>query len=680
METKVKKREWVKTALIIFLAVLLVLTFFSNTIMNASLPEVAAQQTKGGAINAKIRGSGMLSANETYDVTISQTRKIASVKIREGQTVNAGDVLFVLEAEESEQVQQARDQLAQMELNYEKSLISAGNQSAQENHQIEKARDAYNEALAIYNQYSNLEPSRLVQAQAEAEARLKGLQKTYQKAQEDYAQAESAYSELKAEYESLTNQIEALEEEIAAYTEQLNSQMPTNLTAITQQIEDKTRERISAQKVLAADELIYKADSDKLVELAKAASLIFGSTESAQTDAFAKDASYLADFMKSQDESASGEEGASEGGASAETEKDASEYLADARKYALAYNTLQADAQAISDIETELQRLNQEKQGLANDDSAAKEAIERKRMAATQKMNAAISERNALGNPDLVKVGVESLKSAVEAAKDQMDAQQSTVESLSNASGAASTVNSCKEALEELIFQQGLGDGSYLDLQVAKEEIEKQKENIEKLMQNADEQEVKAKVGGVISSVNVTAGNTVGAETPMATINLVDRGYTIKIPVTTEQSKKVKIGDKAELLNYWGGDVDAVLESFANDPSNPGKGKLLVFRLTGDVEPNQNYTLSIGQKSAKYDCLVPNSAIRSDSNGSFVLVLVAKSTPLSTRYIATRAEVQILASDDTSSAVSGLSSGDFVITTSTKPIEAGTQVRLVDNE
>ena len=38
METNVKKREWVKTVAIIFLAVMLVLTFFSNTIMNHSLP------------------------------------------------------------------------------------------------------------------------------------------------------------------------------------------------------------------------------------------------------------------------------------------------------------------------------------------------------------------------------------------------------------------------------------------------------------------------------------------------------------------------------------------------------------------------------------------------------------------------------------------------------------------
>ena len=40
-----KRREWVKNAAIIFLSVMLVLTFFSNTFMNYSLPEVAAQYT-----------------------------------------------------------------------------------------------------------------------------------------------------------------------------------------------------------------------------------------------------------------------------------------------------------------------------------------------------------------------------------------------------------------------------------------------------------------------------------------------------------------------------------------------------------------------------------------------------------------------------------------------------------
>lgn len=56
------KRDWVKNAIIIFLAVLLVLTFFSNTIMNYSLPEVAAQYPLSTTITTKIRGSGTVEA------------------------------------------------------------------------------------------------------------------------------------------------------------------------------------------------------------------------------------------------------------------------------------------------------------------------------------------------------------------------------------------------------------------------------------------------------------------------------------------------------------------------------------------------------------------------------------------------------------------------------------------
>ena len=720
METKVKSREWVKTAAIIFLAVLLVLTFFSNTIMNASLPEVAAQQTKGGAINAKIRGSGTLSANETYDVTISQTRKIASVKVREGQTVNAGDVLFILEAEDSEEVRQAQDQLAQMELNYEKSLISAGNESAQENHQIEKARDAYNEALAVYNQYSNMEPSKLIKAQAQAEASLKQLQKAYQKAQEALTEAESdeEYLDAQSEYQTAKAELEALEQKVKDLNDQISDASGGNKQTMIQQKQlekqqlekelkksqaeaaklqqtlseletaneiDKLTEAVSnAEKALSE----AKTDTDYLLFLNNVSSgdsVLMGNYRNDKTlltqrlifggFAAADRADSLADTLfEKYDQIDAAEKNltaAQEALTAAQKNLEETQAGLDAANAAASGTTEQ-----IAAIDEALKELNSDQTEYAD----IVKKLQNELTATTNAYQTKNSEMTALKRQlEAQKEAIKGLKDEAEAAKDQMDAQQDALDSLNNASGAAATVKSCEEALEELIFQQGLGDGSYLDLQAAKDEIEKQKENIEKLMQNADEQEVTAKVGGVISTIYISAGNTIGAESPLATINLVDRGYTIKIPVTTEQAKKVKVGDKAELLNYWGGDVDAVLESLANDPNNPGKGKLLVFRLTGDVEPNQNYTLSIGQKSAKFDCLVPNSAVRSDNNGSFVLVLVAKSTPLSTRYIATRADVQILASDDTSSAVSGLSSGDFVITTSTKPIEAGTQVRLVDN-
>ena len=161
---------------------------------------------------------------------------------------------------------------------------------------------------------------------------------------------------------------------------------------------------------------------------------------------------------------------------------------------------------------------------------------------------------------------------------------------------------------------------------------------------------------------------------------MVDRGYTVRLPVTTEQSKKVRLGDKAAVTNYyWGEQIDATLTQIVNDPGNPGQGKLLVFTLTGDISSGQNVTLSVGEKSANFDAIVPNSALRTDTNGTFVLAILAKSSPLGNRYIASRVDVQVLAQDDTTAAVSGLSAGDYVITTSSKPLEAGMQVNMVEN-
>ena len=200
MDTNVKRREWVKTAAIIFLAVLLVLTFFSNTIMNASLPEVATQQVTQGTINAKIRASGTITANETYNVKLAQSRKIESVKCKVGQAVNAGDVLFVLEAQESDELKAAKTDLEAKELDYQKSLITASNDSAQED------RDAYNEALTIYNQYSSMDASQIAIEKAKAEKKLNELTKDSERAQKELTNAQND-----EEYTKISGEISALE-------------------------------------------------------------------------------------------------------------------------------------------------------------------------------------------------------------------------------------------------------------------------------------------------------------------------------------------------------------------------------------------------------------------------------------------------------------------------------------
>ena len=124
-----------------------------------------------------------------------------------------------------------------------------------------------------------------------------------------------------------------------------------------------------------------------------------------------------------------------------------------------------------------------------------------------------------------------------------------------------------------------------------------------------------------------------------------------------------------------------MLESIRPDKTNPSQNKLLIFSVSGNnVVANQSLNVSVGQKSATYDMVVPNSAIREDNNGKFVLIVEAKNSPIGTRYTATRVDVQVVASDETKSAITGALYGyEFVITTSTKPVEAGQQVRLSEN-
>lgn len=69
--------------------------------------------------------------------------------------------------------------------------------------------------------------------------------------------------------------------------------------------------------------------------------------------------------------------------------------------------------------------------------------------------------------------------------------------------------------------------------------------------------------------------------------------------------------------------------------------------------------------------------MRTDDNGTYVLMIEEKSTPLGTRYVAARVDVTVEAEDDTHSAVAGgLMMSDSIITTTSKIVEPGDYVRL----
>ena len=119
-----RKREIIKTILIVFLAGLLVLTFFSNTIMNRSLAEISTERATSGKLTERLRGSGLVESNQSYGVMVEGNKVVDTVKVKTGKEVEKGDVLFTVGTGESEELTAAEDALAVLELEYQKALLN----------------------------------------------------------------------------------------------------------------------------------------------------------------------------------------------------------------------------------------------------------------------------------------------------------------------------------------------------------------------------------------------------------------------------------------------------------------------------------------------------------------------------------------------------------------------------
>lgn len=680
-ENKVKKRGWVKNAAIIFLSILLVLTFFSQTILNRSLPEVSTASVSSDTINARIRGSGTVTAGDTYEVVLGETRTVEAVYVKVGDAVAVGDKLFLLADKDSTELTQAQEQLATARRNYQSALIDMGSADyARENRNIQKLRETLADAQqklaagTVTPEEVNL-----------AAANLKEAQKTQKELAKAVTDAETAYSDAQAAVAALESQVKTLEDSIEKQDRALET------------LEDELYRLQRGETYTQAD--LVKAQN-ALAEAKRDYANCWDQNKTALNTLRAKAESIL------------GSSGGEAGATSAEDVIRQMQALCDGwnndqleNAYKAStdeYNAFQLLKPKYTALEKAQEKADSVEAGLKNNESLqtqitqkrqeisdAEETLSDTKHQLKQAKKDLAAKQDELSSADW---DLTALKDRQEQQTEAIAAFQETYDDLKARSDSyeslKTAVDSAETALEDALFalaEQKKNDSKQsakdqLNLQAQKEEIAKLEKEVAERKENAVGAEVTAKTAGTVSTISAVAGREVAAGTALATIEVVDRGYTLKFSVTKEQAQKVRLGDKAEISNYWwGSGIDATLTQIMPDSANPSTNKLLVFTLTGEVSSGDNLNLSIGQKSANYDAVIPSSAVRSDSNGTFVLVLTAKSTPLGNRYTATRVDVKVLAQDDTKSAVSGLTYGDFVITTSSKPLDAGMQVRMVDN-
>lgn len=549
-----KRKEWVKNAAIVFLIILLILTFFSNTIQNYSLPEVATQYVESGSITAKIRGMGTVESGDPYNVKIKEVREVASVEVKVGDKVEEGQVLCILTEADSQQLDQAKTTLTEKQqaletaqFNFEKQLLTgnfdvaimqnAGNTGSVSGYlsQIYSAKNEMEAAQAKVDEWntviSNID-----------------MQLAYNPFSVDVTKETKAVNEAQAALNVIENDLTGARNWLTS----LDAQIEQEKAAISVSGGDASRlENLQSQRLTANQNVIN---------------------------------------LESKQRSAD------------QTLKNAQAALA-------------------------------AKKGTTDLDNALNQ----------QKAFAQLSLGNAQAYLDLKKADYEELIKNI---------------------GDTYTLSGLTDAIT--------------NAQTAVEEAQAQ---VDKLTAEAMGGEILAPISGTITAINVKSGVETPSDGVVFTMQPEGKGYTLSFSVTNQQATRVSVGDQGELVNAWRyDDIQVTLASIKPDPNNPGQNKLLTFDVTGDsVIAGQSLNVSVGQKSANYDYVVPNSAIREDSNGKFILVITSKSSPIGTRYFASRVDVEVLASDDTKSAVSGAIEYAYVITTSTKPVEAGKQVRLANN-
>lgn len=653
-EKRSSRKDIIKNIAIIFLAVMLVLTFFSNTLMNYSLPQVSAVYTNQGTISEQIRGSGTVEPAESYEVKVSRKREIESVNVKTGDTVAKGDLLFTYKDEEAEDsdltaaqtaLDEAKNTLATMEFDYRKA-IATGNSESSHDADLNKIENAEDELAQLRGQRELvIKGTDPLTAAAEQEKAAKNRADDLTVTKNDYSAQLSAvdtedmidlkepyYTRMRTAKDNVENAQKAYEEAKTKYEKAVSDAAASS--DYEEEVKQKQKELRSAQAEL--DILysnMYSADPSEDTSSSFAAI----AAKQVEIENIKRD---LSDLAAKSTQSYSLQNSVRQTEASMNKKEKALNTAKDTLTEETRAVKLELK-EIINDLDEDIRTAQREAEDAAAKKADAEAAGYMTESQLTAKIKEKETEINTLRSDLDTKLADEASKSDISAI--DLEKQQ-------------------------------------YDIEQQREKVKKAQEKLDKLMKEPAETEVKAQMSGTVASLSVTAGESPEAGTVAAVINISDKGYSLEFSVKTEQARKVKNGDKAEITSwYWGDDFSAVLTDIQPDTSNPQTMKKLIFTVSGeDLTTGQTVSLAMGSKGQAYSAVIPNSAVREDSNGKFVLVMESKPSPLGNRYTAVRYDIEVIASDDNNTAVNGLMGSEYVITTSTRPIAPGEQVRPAD--
>ncbi|MCR4929708.1 MAG: HlyD family efflux transporter periplasmic adaptor subunit [Lachnospiraceae bacterium] len=682
---KPKKREIIKNIAIVFLVIMLILTFFSNTIMNRTLPEVNTQMVTSGPVSTQVRGDGVVEAEDPYNLVCDETRKVKSVVKRVGDHVEIDDVIFMLEGESSEELTTAKNDLESAKSDYDLAIIESGLSQAEvasveagvtvNSGTILTTLEAKDNEILSENNKLEEKKKKLADIQYQM-----SLIDTTSTPSTDYTSEENAVANAKTALEKAEKDLESAINVLEEYNN-------------AKQIVD-TKNAALANYNSAKDAYYgYTKEDGSHQDGAKEA------FDKAETDYDLKKSDYQSKYSdyqtKEADYNTKREAFLNANAADADyNDKKAAMELAETAMNAAKSSSDTALA-AKDTAEKKYNECKSEKDNalsaLNTAESALKEAEQLSAVAPSQEdLDKATADKKA--KEDAVNAKKSELAKAEEALNNKKNSSSSSSskneENLKglkkqehDISVEISDLENKIKKLEDERTNYLTEEKTKISLESKYKDILKKEKDVKDLEAKALGGEIKSPVAGEITALSYTSGEKIEAGSTVCVIQIDGKGYKLSFPVSAKQAKAVKVGDEVTVVNNWYyGDLNANLVAIQPDKNNTRDGKVLVFSLSGEsVQPGQNLTLSVGEKSSNYDLVVPLSAIREDNNGKFVLILDTKNTPFGSRYVAKKVEVKVLAEDDKVAAVDGeLMGWEYVITNASKHIENKDQVKLAD--
>lgn len=616
-----------------FLAVMLVFTLISRAVSGAAMARVTTVKLSTGTIDHKVSGSGKVEAGKEVAVYTEGGQRVKEICVQEGQAVEQGETLFLLDLGRlEEQILAAQQELEKIRLQDQDAKSSR--ESQQETRALAKKR-----AAEDYNQAVSQGDADVAKAKAAWDAAERALQEFLQNNPRPAGIVGAAY--------------------------------PNGMSACAAKKAANTKGGNGAAEAARA---VYEGNR-------------FGNPEKGSWNQ-----GNQANGSQSQDSQEEGAQGSpvqdsQKGGTQGSPVQVSQEERKQGSEVRGSQKEGNQNSQSRENQEVGIQGSpSQDNQKAGNQDSQGQENQEAGTQGSSNQGNleegmqgspGEDGQNEALGSPGQENQSQGDSAAEWDAQKSQLEASAAEAKAAYEAAVTAriDSIRSAARAVEDAAA------AAPTDSTAAQNEIlKKQQELALSKLQTLQEEggKVTAPVSGMVTEIAVTTGDFT---TEGTAVRLADTSQGNRLVATVSKSNEAYVQKGSQVTISPSGSKDKLKDfTVSNVSANKEDNTLLDIFIElpkGVLEPGASAQIEIVQKSAQYSSVIPVQALHEEQTGYYVLILREQQGVMGQELAVERMDVQVLDKNGTVAALEeGVLTGEQeIISTASRSIEDGSRVR-----